>query len=55
MSDSILILKIRLPKGLKLGNTIKDIKLKSNLKSIQTLKFTEKTFFYTILGFTESH
>ena len=54
MSDSILILKNRLPKGSKLGNTI-NIKLKSNLKSIQNLKFTEKTFFYTILGFTESH
>ena len=34
--------------------TIDDIKLKSNLKNNQTLIFTEKSFFYTILGFTQS-
>ena len=31
-----------------------DIRLKSNLKTNQTLIFTEKSFFYTILGFTQS-
>ena len=34
--------------------TIDDIRLKSNLKIIQTLIFTEKSFFHTILGFTHS-
>ena len=35
--------------------TIDDIRLKSNLKTNQTLTFTNKSFFYTILGFTQSH
>ena len=34
--------------------TIDDIRLKSNLKINQTLIFTEKSFFYTILAFTQS-
>ena len=34
--------------------TIDDITLKSNLKINQTLIFTEKSFLYTILGFTQS-
>ena len=34
--------------------TIDDIRLKSNLKINQTLIFIEKSFFYTILGFTQS-
>ena len=34
--------------------TIDDIRLKSNSKINQTLLFTEKSFFYTILGFTQS-
>ena len=43
-----------LPDNVKVSVTIDDIKLKSNLKINQTLIFTEKSFFYTILGFTES-
>ena len=39
---------------MKVNITIDDIRLKSNLKIIQTLLFTEKSFFYTILGFTQS-
>ena len=35
--------------------TIDDVRLKSNLKSNQTLIFTEKSFFYTILDYTQSH
>ena len=35
--------------------TIDGVRLKSKLKIIQTLIFTEKSFFYTILGFTQSH
>ena len=31
------------------------MRLKSNLKNIKTIIFTKRSFFYTILGFTESH
>ena len=47
-------LKHILPDNVKVNITIDDIRLKSNLKSNQTLIFTEKSFFYTILGFTQS-
>ena len=40
--------------NVKISITIDDIRLKSNLKINQTLLFTEKSFFYTILGFTQS-
>ena len=43
-----------LPDKVKINVTIDDIRLKSNLKTNQTLLFTEKSFFYTILGFTQS-
>ena len=39
---------------MKVTITIDDIRLKSILKINQTLTFTEKSFFYTILGFTQS-
>ena len=48
-------LKHILPYDMKVTITIDDIRLKSNLKTNQTLIFTEKSFFYTILGFTQSH
>ena len=47
-------LKYILPDNVKVNFTIDDIRLKSNLKINQTLIFTEKSFFYTILGFTQS-
>ena len=47
-------LKHILPDNLKIKITIDDIRLKSNLKSNQTLIFTEKSFFYIILGYTQS-
>ena len=47
-------LKHILPDNVKVNITIDDIRLKSNLKINQTLIFTEKSFFYTILGFTQS-
>ena len=47
-------LKYMLPYNVKISITIDDIRLKSNLKNNQTL-FTNKSFFYTILGFTQSH
>ena len=43
-----------LPDNVKVSVTIDDIKLKSNLKTNQTLIFTGKSYFYTILGFTQS-
>ena len=47
-------LKHILPKNVKVNITIDDIRLKTNLKINQTLIFTERSFFYTILGFTQS-
>ena len=47
-------LKHILPDNVKVDITIDDIRLKSNLKINQTLIFTERSFFYTILGFTQS-
>ena len=48
-------LKHILPNNVKVNITIDDIRLKSNLKTNQTLLFTNKSFFYTILGYTHSH
>ena len=37
-------------------NTISDdIRLRSNLTTNKTIRLTKKSFFYTILGFTQSH
>ena len=47
-------LKHILPHNVKVNITIDDIRLKSNLKINQTLVYTERCFFYTILGFTQS-
>ena len=47
-------LKFHLTDNVKVIVTIDDVRLKSNLKINQTLIFTEKSFFYTILGFTRS-
>ena len=47
-------LKHILPNNVKVNITIDDIRLKSNLKINQTLIFTERSFFNTILGFTQS-
>ena len=47
-------LKYNLPDNVKVSVTIDDIRLKSNLRTNQTIIFTKKSFFYTILGFTQS-
>ena len=47
-------LKDILPDNVEVSVTIDDIRLKSILKTNQTLIFTKKSFFYTILGFTRS-
>ena len=43
------------PDNVKISVKINDVRLKSFLKINQTSIFTEKSFFYTILGFTQSH
>ena len=48
-------LKYILPDNVKVNVKIDDIGLKSNLKTNQTLLFTNKSFVYTILGYTQSH
>ena len=48
------VLKYILPDNVKVAITLDDIRLKSNLNTNQILIFTEKSFFYTILGFTQS-
>ena len=47
-------LRYILPDNVKVTVSIDDIRLKSNLKINQTLIFTERSFFYTILRFTQS-
>ena len=47
-------LKYILTDSVEVNIKIDDIRLKSILKINQTLIFTEKSFFYTILGFTQS-
>ena len=47
-------LKHILADNVRVNITIDDIRLNSNLKTNQTLIFTERSFFYTILGFTKS-
>ena len=47
-------LKYILPDNVKVNITVEDVRLKCNLKTNQTLIFTEKSFFYTFLGFTRS-
>ena len=47
-------LKNILPDNVKVTVSIDDIRLKSSLKINQTIIFTEKSFLYTILGYTQS-
>ena len=50
-----MMLKSLLPKEAKLNITIDDVRLKSNLTTDKTFRFSKKSFFYVILGFTQSH
>ena len=54
-TDINMMLKSLFPKYLRVKSTIDDIRLKSNLTVSKTLRFTKKYFFYTALGFTQSH
>ena len=55
VSDIKKTLDLLLPDILTVNITNDDVRLKSNLKINQTLIYTEKSFFYTILGSTQSH
>ena len=48
-------LKHILPNNVKVSVTIDDVRIKSNLKTNQTIISAEKSFLYTILGFTRSY
>ena len=49
------MLKSLFPNDVKVNFTIDDIRLKANLIANRTIRFTAKSFFYVILGFTQSH
>ena len=55
ISDINKTLQYLLPDIVKISITIDDVRLRSNLNINQTLIFTKKSFFHTILGFTKSH
>ena len=55
VSDLNKMLKSLLPNELKVKYTMAVIRLRSDLTTNKTINFTEKTFFYTILGFTQSY
>ena len=54
MVDLNKTLKNILPDNVKINVTIDERKYKTDLKINQTLIFTNKSFFYSILGFTQS-
>ena len=43
-----------LPDDVKVHVTIDDIRLRSNLPTNKTIRFTKKPFFYTLLGLIQS-
>ena len=55
ISDINFMLKSLLPIEVKVNITIDDTRLKSNIATSKTIRFTKKSSFYTILGFTQSN
>ena len=55
ITDFNLMIKSLLPNKVKVKIEIDDTRLSSNLTKIKTIRFTSKSFFYSILGFTQSH
>ena len=47
-----MMLKSLLPEEVKVNVTTDDIRLKSNLTTNKTIRFTKKSFFFVISGFT---
>ena len=54
ISDINSMLEILLPNGVKVTTTIDDIRLRSNLTTNKTVRFSKKSFFHTKLDFVES-
>ena len=52
--DINFMLKSLLPREVKVKITVDDIRLKPNLTTNRTFKFTKKSIFYIIVGFTQS-
>ena len=44
-----------LPNDVEVKILIHDVRLRSNLSSNRTIQFTKKSFFFTVLGFNQSH
>ena len=55
ITDINLMIKSVRPEGVKVNITNDDNRLNSDLISIRTIRFTEKSLFHTLLGFTQSH
>ena len=55
IGDNKSMLDNLLPNEVKVNITIDDIRLKSNLTTNRTITITKRSFFYIILGFTQSH
>ena len=53
--DINLLLNSSLPKEVKVNITNDGVRLKSNLNVNRTIRFTKKSFFFTVFGFIESH
>ena len=49
------MLKSLVPKEVKVNIAVDDVRLKSNLTTNKTIRLTEKSVFYVILGFAQSH
>ena len=55
ISDINLMLKSLVPNGVKVKITNDAIRLRSNLTTNKTIRFTKKSFIYTKIRFTQSH
>ena len=54
VTDINMMVKSLLPEDVKVNITIDDIRLKSNLTTNKSIRFTKKSFCYIILGSTQS-
>ena len=55
ITDTNLMSNSLLPKEVKVKISVEDVRIKSNLTTNKTIRFTKKSFFYVISGFTQSH
>ena len=55
ITDFNLMLKSLLTDDMKVNITRDDIRLRSNLTTNKTIKFTKRSFFYTVLAVVKSH